>query len=1058
MVTKLAFAVLALLISHSIAQTLWVYDPTTWRATPNSRLNIGSYATLNSQTLQKCKEACLGDQDIIPANSPDTWLKCSSITWDGDVDDESDTGTCNLYVTKFGFPSNGFILENDVIGEGSRRARLEFKGSTTYFEKPMDINITALMAAYTDNGYIYTETLYHHLVANVLRLNRKGYNQYVNQNNDDPLDYDQFLLYYRDAQPGYVNNSDDQLNNKYSVIVEYDDVVDEEECAKYCTRNRGAIDAELGTRCVSFNYNTDGRCHLLSFAMDGVQYNIEEDLIPRDAPEDVRTGWFYYEGLVGAGCWVVHGQCRKWNDATYVNQQAADDVTVGVNIGVIRVDARDPDCETLYGNQCTNPTKQWEYICLKNALIYHEDICDNDADKGTVAYWAEDGAPAAEIWNSWDLTEGCVIDLSVNPFDSTVEYNCYNGTINPRFSGKKFRDSIGEEEFSAGIDKKRCWDRANKWHRYCNIAEYYDGDDGTTAYLNVSWPSDGSYYLAPAIPCECDEFGMKIESTFGMGREYCTRNAEQTFCYRESQEDYWEELDILCDDVTSGDCVSTELYPSSNQNTGCYLYYPESGSESKVSVSYTCRDGGKYKYDDDYWVEENSAKYRPIRCGDLPASQDPCLASNEISWDFDTCLAFAETIHNSCGNNLEDPDEQIIVWFRPTGEIGTFPQFAEPYETTVIRGVVTGAEYTEDPDKKIIDMVPIRNGRWQTFSPVETGNLRQLNVYYQNINAANLSLTIWYGSGITESIFLNQVSIWVEATINNTNPDDVLKPIYVKFPLDAITLTAGDTYTWQVTSIPDSSSNNQSFGDLGYVRGDGYQNGIGDLAWDYLFIAWIEGIDDETAAMVAISIPETLKRPWFEIWCVMIIILFLIFLVFLCLLHWKRRYDEEQERKEDKKFQAELRQRAMLQAEAERNAKNGIVEEDDDYDYDDDDYEEDRHGREEEEEYGDDEYFGDDQYVDDEYDDGGAAPSKTTKSSRKGSNHLSPGGGDTGSGKDYKRVKSASRNEMAGSSDDGGDGYQEPTKKKKKKKKKKPKKKHSFADEDDGDDYQEFAD
>ena len=63
-------------------------------------------------------------------------------------------------------------------------------------------------------------------------------------------------MYYRGAQPGYLNNSADQSNNKYSVIVEYEDVEDAEECAKYCTRNRGVIDADLGTRCISFNYNT----------------------------------------------------------------------------------------------------------------------------------------------------------------------------------------------------------------------------------------------------------------------------------------------------------------------------------------------------------------------------------------------------------------------------------------------------------------------------------------------------------------------------------------------------------------------------------------------------------------------------------------------------------------------------------------------------------------------------------------------------------------------------------------------------------------------------------
>merc|ERR1712038_2111931 len=66
----------------------------------------------------------------------------------------------------------------------------------------------------------------------------------------------------------------------------------------------------------------------------------------------------------------------------------------------------------------------------------------------------------------------------------------------------------------------------------------------------------------------------------------------------------------------------------------------------------------------------------------------------------------------------------------------------------------------------------------------------------------------------------------------------------------------------------------------------------------------------------------------------MIMVLLFIFVIFLSLLHWKRVQDEKRERKEDRKFQAELRQRAMLQAEAERNARMGSFDEvygDDDY-------------------------------------------------------------------------------------------------------------------------------
>merc|ERR1719297_778841 len=129
----------------------------------------------------------------------------------------------------------------------------------------------------------------------------------------------------------------------------------------------------------------------------------------------------------------------------------------------------------------------------------------------------------------------------------------------------------------------------------------------------------------------------------------------------------------------------------------------------------------------------------------------------------------------------------------------------------------------------------------------------------------------------------------------------------------------------------------------------------------------------------------------------MIIILFLIFMVFLCLLHWKRKYDEDQERKEDKKFQAELRQRAIIQAEAERNAKNGIVEESDEYDENeadgisDYDEEEDNHATTEHDEYEQDRA---DQF--DEYDGG--------KTKKKDKGHLAAPGGGTS----YNRVKSAS--------------------------------------------------
>ena len=37
---------------------------------------------------------------------------------------------------------------------------------------------------------------------------------------------------------------------------------------------------------------------------------------------------------------------------------------------------------------------------------------------------------------------------------------------------------------------------------------------------------------------------------------------------------------------------------------------------------------------------------------------------------------------------------------------------------------------------------------------------------------------------------------------------------------------------------------NYGLGELGYVEGNGYPNGDGDISWDYLFVVWVEGMDD----------------------------------------------------------------------------------------------------------------------------------------------------------------------------------------------------------------------
>ena len=73
---------------------------------------------------------------------------------------------------------------------------------------------------------------------------------------------------YRAGQPGYANRSDSTSESKYSTIVTVDDVEDAEECAMYCTRNRGIIDDQLGTRCVSFNYHSLSYCILVQLKSD----------------------------------------------------------------------------------------------------------------------------------------------------------------------------------------------------------------------------------------------------------------------------------------------------------------------------------------------------------------------------------------------------------------------------------------------------------------------------------------------------------------------------------------------------------------------------------------------------------------------------------------------------------------------------------------------------------------------------------------------------------------------------------------------------------------------
>merc|ERR1712173_130747 len=164
-------------------------------------------------------------------------------------------------------------------------------------------------------------------------------------------------------------------------------------------------------------------------------------------------------------------------------------------------------------------------------------------------------------------------------------------------------------------------------------------------------------------------------------------------------------------------------------------------------------------------------------------------------------------------------------------------------------------------------------------------------------------------------------------------------------------------------------------------------------------------------------------------------ILLIIFMTFLCCLHWKRRYDEEQERKDDKRFQADLRQHAQLMADAERNAKLEEQEEYEDADSDISDY------KEEEEESGSDGGGG----VAEEYDDDDLNTKPTRSGGTSPNNLAAPGGGGSNT---YDRVVSYSKNDMPGKDGMDKDGYQDPDKQKRKKKKRKKKKKKVDADED----------
>lgn len=188
-----------------------------------------------------------------------------------------------------------------------------------------------------------------------------------------------------------------------------------------------------------------------------------------------------------------------------------------------------------------------------------------------------------------------------------------------------------------------------------------------------------------------------------------------------------------------------------------------------MTPEYICSGGGAYDFDSSTFKNGSHIEYREVLCEEITsgdgasAMKTKCENGEMVAAD---CHSLAEMIHNSCGNDLEDADHQIIVWWRPEGHVMVFPDYASPYETTTLRGVTPAATYTVDPDSatETIDMMPIRNGRWQTFSPSKSGALRQMDVYYSYEADATLTLTVWSGHGITESVYLGQSSMSVTGT------------------------------------------------------------------------------------------------------------------------------------------------------------------------------------------------------------------------------------------------------------------------------------------------------
>lgn len=252
--------------------------------------------------------------------------------------------------------------------------------------------------------------------------------------------------------------------------------------------------------------------------------------------------------------------------------------------------------------------------------------------------------------------------------------------------------------------------------------------------------------------------GLKKDVT--TKRDYCSRKDPLRTCWRTNFEDFYNEKDILCDDTADKQCNKVILNTDPLM-TNCFLYYPVDDGEPISSASNNICDNDKL--DDIKWIipdpvisnnsnnnnEEGFTLYYRIPCDEFNGD---CLEFKE-----EDCQLLAQQYHEKCSNSKSNNKQQIITWYQDTGNMFVYPNWNEPYRTTLIRGLTDFASYTVKPDRIIIDLMPLRTtGVWQSFQGITNrdGYIRQLDVWYQNSNESTLTATLYDGEGITDTVFL----------------------------------------------------------------------------------------------------------------------------------------------------------------------------------------------------------------------------------------------------------------------------------------------------------------